>query len=162
MIGKAASKAPSFKAAETKHFLGFIQEELAELAESLPAAECTSLREALRGMVQLVDVMDESPFIPPPAAIQSMHDAYNRFKAHADAAGVRELPKLHQLLHLVDNTARQGNPREYACFEDEGVNLILREIVRSAHRSVWRYRCFEKFERKEPEDVPKRKKARFS
>ena len=100
MIGKAASKAPSFKAAETKHFLGFIQEELAELAESLPAAECTSLREALRGMVQLVDVMDESPFIPPPAAIQSMHDAYNRFKAGADAASVREWPKLHQLLHF--------------------------------------------------------------
>jgi hypothetical protein len=158
MLGGKPFKVPNFKAVETKHILPFVLELLGMFESKIAGTEISYLLGPTTAMVDLVRVIYSSPSLVTPGALQSMCDAYNRFMLYCELAGVAYKPKCHLLAHLVQMSVAQGNPRDYACFEDEGLNAVLKAIGIVAHRSVWEYRVFSHFDLCEA-DLSKRRRV---
>ena len=157
MLGGKPGEIPSFKAVETKHLLPFCVELIDRHHGDLPVAEARPLFEAVRAMVRMCEIFDTAALVVPTNLIQELHDCYNTLMECCKIADVPLKPKNHLLAHLIHNVEVQGNPRYYACFEDEGLNAVLRGIGQSAHRAVWAYRIFANWERVEQESAKKRK-----
>lgn len=155
MMGKFKGAEPNFKAAETKHVIGFV----VQLMRDSPMTR--ELGSALLGageaLMQLVRAIDENPGKINDRAANLMHNQYKKFMQYYLMAGIKAKPKLHLVGHLINRASRMGNPRLYGTFEDEGLNGILRSIGASVHRSVWEYRVLANFAMLEAKQSRKRK-----
>jgi hypothetical protein len=70
-----------------------------------------------------------------------MHDM-TRHLLNAERALIKFTPKHHLVMHLTFRIAEHGNPRNYSCWVDEGLNLALRCVAQHSHRSQFEYRIF--------------------
>jgi hypothetical protein len=73
---------------------------------------------------------------------QELVDSAQRHLLHSRRAMVAFVPKSHFFAELSLRAYRMGNPRSYACFIDEGLNLILRELAANVHRTTQDERIF--------------------
>ncbi len=74
--------------------------------------------------------------------MQRMYDAVLQLVRLWDAAGIPYKPKMHLLVHMLQQTQFSGNPANYSTFFDEGLNKVLASVSRAAHRTVWELRIF--------------------
>ena len=112
-------------------------------------------------MQRLVRIIDPSSSpVMSATSHQEMHDCYNKFMWYYVKADMQPKPKYHLLAHLIHDAVWHGNPRDFACFEDEGLNAVLKKIGQAAHRTVWQYRVLSHFGLHEEEQAPKRLRLR--
>ena len=145
------------KAAETKYLVPFCIEVLARHAARLPVVlmrQYTAIGDCMQGLNR---EMSSQGFVMEPSSIQAMCDFLLRLYVNWDAAGLSCKPKLHQLMHMVDRAAFQGNPAFYATWADETLNKVLAALGRQAHRTVWECRVLVYFEESQRRAVKKRR-----
>jgi hypothetical protein len=155
--GKPSSQALSIKAMEAKGLVPFVVDLLSRNRAVLPTAIGGSLIGAGEALVEYFSLMDECPRVVPPAALQRMYDCMKRHVSLSRMAKVPMKPKHHMCMHLVGNTARDGNPSYYATFTDEGINRALKKVGQSAHRNVWEVRVFLHFGKVEDSRVSRKR-----
>lgn len=157
MLGKNNARMLSTKAAETKYLVPFCLEVLARHAARIPVLlvrQYTAIGECMQGLNR---EMSSQGFVMEPSSIQAMYDFLLRLYVNWEAAELPCKPKLHQLMHMVDRAAFQGNPAFYATWADETLNKVLAALGRQAHRTVWECRVLVYFEESQRRAVKKRR-----
>jgi hypothetical protein len=144
--GKASSESLHTKAAETKGLVPFA---LHLLREAKAGTVPKNLIDAGQALQDYFDLLDTSPRIVPPEILQKMYDVVKTHVKLSARVGIKMKPKHHLLLHMVKRTLRHGNPGWYSTFEDEGINRILKQVGKAAHRTVWEVRVFSHFRKAE-------------
>jgi len=131
------------KAAESGTLLLFALDVAIRFEAQLPGG--SALVEAGRALEQyLVITRQHGPSLPP-SAVQALVDAVLRFLVMREPAGIGYIPKMHEMVHLVYQSRRAGNPRHWATWEDEGLNMTLAAVARTAHPTVWSRRVLATF-----------------
>lgn len=159
MLGKNTDRKLATKAAETKHLVPFCLEMISRYSSQIPPSLAAQYRGIGESMQALASVMQSQGFVMAPEAIQSLYDQVNRLLCLWQASKLAAKPKLHQLMHLCDRAAFQGNPAHYATWNDESLNRVLGILGRSAHRTVWECRILCYF--KQTQIHAAKKKRRF-
>ena len=108
----------------------------------------------------MANVFKTSGFVVSPGDMQWLFDISPRLFRLWKDAGLPCRPKLHHIMHLVQRSELQGNPAYYATWEDEGLNKVLGQLGRAAHRSVWEVRILAHFDAYQTliRDRPKRQR----
>ena len=156
MLGGKPWEIGSFKAVETKYLIVFFDDFLSRLGRTFVHCQLKHYLEAVHSLHEMSDIMYEGPSILKASHVQALHDYFNRYTVAAAAAEVPSRPKHHLMAHQISRSEEEGNPRDYACFEDEGLNAVIKAIGQVAHRSVWEYRVFSNFDLYESGQAPKR------
>lgn len=146
MLGSRSSPQLSSKAAETKGLIPFGVHPFETHASEVKGNGRSLLRVG-EAMMEIVAVLHEAPRILTASGTQRFHDAFNTMARYWSLAGLGKKPKLHLLMHMVGNSDFHGNPGLHSTFVDEGLNKVLAQIGRSAHRRVWELRVFAHFAR---------------
>lgn len=157
MLGSQTHRQLATKAMETKHLVPFCLDLLRMFSGAIESAlveHYIGIGEAFSAYIKL---LRDSPFVVPAANIQKMYDCMVRVLRLWSAIKLPKRPKLHQLMHLVDRTPRQGNPAYYATWADEGLNRVLGSLGRQAHRQVWEARILAYFEASQEHVVKRRR-----
>ena len=133
-LGKTTDHARApFKGGEAKDLVDFV---VRMLQNHAPIGN--GLLVAGKQLQRLISLIDESPLHISEAVAAEMRQAACDFLIRGTEAGMRPIPKFHQLLHMVhDLAAEHGNPRFYSNWTDESLNRDLAGIARQAYSSVW-------------------------
>ena len=62
-----------------------------------------------------------------------------------DGEGNCEIPKCHQMTHILFSSCRHGNPKFCACWLDEALNKELKATLRLCHAACVERMGFNKF-----------------
>lgn len=158
MLGQKSSPQLATKAAETKGLIPFGVELMQATSGQLSSAARPLLRIG-EAMTEMVCAMRDSPRVLSAAESQRLHDAFNKLARHWALSGLPTKPKMHLLCHMVGNADYHGIPGMHTTFADEGLNRVLAQMGRVAHRNVWELRIFAHFQKHQALE-PKRKSQR--
>jgi hypothetical protein len=75
---------------------------------------------------------------------QEIIDAWDRYNALADLLAIAQAPKNHLLIHMVDRARSLGSPSCYSCWQDEGLNRMLKLVLRGCHSHNFECMAFAK------------------
>jgi len=117
------------------------------------------LIDAGASLLQLYDLMDESPRFPAFPVCHKMLALGLRHIRLVQTAGVHLIPKHHLMVHMLRGTPKTGNPKYVATFFDESLNSLLSQLGAKAHALVWEQRVFANFEALAPQKGTKRLKS---
>jgi len=128
MVGEPSNPKFKFKAAETWGLTLFLVDILGRYGDELgpDASRLLAAGQAVRDMCL---VFDTSGRMLGEAALVECWNLYKRFCALTPECG--HLPKRHQILHLLKDAIRFGNPRFYANWTDESKNHVLKRCCRT-------------------------------
>eukprot|EP00969_Alexandrium_andersonii_P062143 2738688-Alexandrium_andersonii.AAC.1 len=51
---------------------------------------------------------------------------------------------MHLMYHMVLRMGLQGNPMGYSTFSDEGMNKVLKQVLKNCHQSTFEPMCLAK------------------
>ena len=71
-------------------------------------------------------------------------DSWHRYCNLATTLGIGQVPKNHLLLHMIHRSAVLGSPGCYACWADEGLNRLLKLVLRNCHSANFESMAFNK------------------
>ena len=139
-LGTRSERKLSTKASETKGLLYFCLHLLAKYRERLPGhfVHVERSGESMRILLQCISGLQGR--IPCAATFRTMMSEAIAFVRSSAAFGVNQTPKFHFLLHLVWDTQRNGDPRTYATYLDESLNMELAAVASAAYSCVWHQR----------------------
>ena len=129
------------KAAET----GILFEWALRLVQTPEAANVPYLQplvSAGKALDRWLQVTRTEDFCLPISACQELCDNSQRHLIHAREARIGMVPKHHFFSHLSQMAFLQGNPKMTACFTDESLNLVLRNLASATHRARQAERIF--------------------
>ena len=66
---------------------------------------------------------------------QALLDTWKRFMVVTRGYDI-DIPKTHQVMHVVQRMHECGNPLTYTTFEDEGLNKVLKKVLRNCHQGT--------------------------
>jgi hypothetical protein len=135
MVGSGDSPVLKTKAAETAVLMRWATEFCDEVGARLPHGEVFSA--AGQCLIEYMSILKESPFKLPWATCSRLMFLCLRHLKLMQSTGNRFQPKAHMWVHMTQKCVSQGNPREYSCFLDESLNLVLAGMAASSHRSQW-------------------------
>jgi hypothetical protein len=144
MLGPRDEPEMKSKGAETKCLIPFCVYLLRQHTEAL-GSKGRILVKCGEALIGFMDVLKSSPRRMDVESLQRLHDHTLNLILYWDGAGLAFKPKMHLLVHLVHFASWSGNPSYHTTFADEGMNKILADIARSAHRAVFEYRVFAHF-----------------
>ena len=98
-------------------------------------------------LMKLLTAIRLHPRVFPVAAIQDFHDSAKAYLGVMRRMGVQSKPKDHFLKELSDRIGFLGSPALYACWVDESLNRLLRDVAGGAHASVHDRRVLSDFGR---------------
>ena len=93
-------------------------------------------------MARWLAITRENGDVMPAPACQELVDCCQRCLMNCSRAGVQFTPKFHFFAHLSLQARELGNPKLYGCFQDESLNLSLRNIAQGCHRARQEERIF--------------------
>lgn len=138
--GRPLTQSLKTKAAETKGLVPFTLDLLKTYRHQFAEPTINDLISAGEALNKYFELLASSPRRVPLNILQEMYDTVKMHLTMCKRAGVPMKPKHHLLLHLVERTAKNGNPGYYSTFADEGINRLLKKVGQAAHRSVWEAR----------------------
>ncbi len=104
-------------------------------------------------LLEYVELCSSCPRVADDVSLVRMVTLVKRFVRLYKLAEFPEKPKLHLFIHLVQRTRYNGNADHYATFADEGLNAVVAEIARHAHRMVWTKRVYAWFDQSENDRI---------
>ena len=102
------------------------------------------LASAGNALLEYKRAIDEAPFAVPWKECSRMMDLCLRHLHLMKCAGISDIPKCHQFLHMVADTRIKGNPTGYSCFTDESLNLSIARCASAASRVCWEAPIFQR------------------
>ena len=142
MLG--SSDAPLFKAkgAETKCVLPWVISLLEKHMALLPP-RARMLHTAGTSLMDVIRVQtDGGPVLSGPECALMFASGLSHVRS-AFLGGVQPVPKHHAFIHILKLAARMGNPKMFACWEDESMNRQLASVAAAAYFTVWEARIIE-------------------
>jgi len=143
MLGSRTDAIFKAKGAETKSLIPFAIALLDKRGASCSPGAVEHLHNAGVALMEVMRIQSEnSAALPKQAAI----DMYRFGVQHCRAAflgGVRPYPKHHAFVHMLRDAFVKGNPKSYACWEDEGLNKVIAGVASKAYPTVWEHRVIE-------------------
>ena len=132
------------KAAETGDLLPWALELLqSQAGDHVPHR--SNLVIAGSSLVQWLEVCRRGSMVLTAQESQDLVAHAQRHLLHCCSAGIKFIPKHHFYAEMSLRARRLGNPKSYSCFLDEGLNLILRNVAASCHRTRQEDRRFLRF-----------------
>ena len=126
-------KTTGFKGAECWWVMRFLLDELQRNPLVSPP-----LLEAGRAVESVIGIWAAAGWRLTPAEIQASHDGFNRFAILTADIVDMHTPKRHLFAHIITRLEFHGNPRYYANWMDESLNLLLKATCRFMSQQ-----CFE-------------------
>ena len=143
MIGTRNHKALAAKGAQSGTLLLFAVDQAAKFVEKLRLGR--PLLEAGLALRRYLTVTRSHGLQLPAAARQQLVDCCVRFLSVREAADLPWKPKCHQFVHTVTEAGFFGNPLWTANWVDEGLNMQLAAVAKSANATVWSRRVLSTF-----------------
>ena len=157
MIGTRHRPMLSTKAAETKDAVPFFVDLLRRRpVRGEHARRAGALLRCGEALVRISEIMKAANRVLDPLEVQGLYDSALTLWRMWEPAGLEYKPKMHLLMEMVRQSPFHGNPSRFWTFEDEGLNRLLSQIGRSAHRLVWELRVFAHFEEVEARRISAR------
>ena len=105
----------------------------------------SELLAAGRALEQYMEIARDSPLrLSPEDRKRLLHNALG-FLNVREAAGIPYKPQMHLFVHLAHTAGLFGNPRLLGNWIDEGLNMRLAQVCRTAHAAVWSRRVLATF-----------------
>jgi hypothetical protein len=142
-IGSKTKPILRAKAAESGSLLYFATDMCRRHVDILPQGR--HLLDAGVGLVSYMTITRSAGWKLSASEQQSLVDAMLQFLNNRRQAGISFKPKMHLFVHLVKSASRYGNPRLMGTWKDEGLNMQLADVCRSANTSVWHKRVLATF-----------------
>ena len=143
MIGTTAKRHLHAKAAESGTLAAFAFAYAEKHRARLPRG--SALVNCGRGLMQYMDITRSSPLRMTDSARQAIADAIVRYTNFREAAVKEWKPKVHLCCHFPADSGHFGNPLLTGTWLDEGLNMQLAAVCRSAHAAVWSQRVLASF-----------------
>jgi len=140
MLGSRDMKMFKAKGAETKGLIPFAIAMLENHGSPCLPAAAPHLIAAGKALMEVIRVQAVSGSGMSQAACSYMYKCGVQHVRAAFLGGVAPLPKHHAFLHLLRDAARNGNPKDYACWLDESLNKVIGGVASKAHIAVWEAR----------------------
>jgi len=142
MLGTTTSPLFKAKGAETKGVLPFVIGLLERNMAMLPP-RAQDLLVAGTSLMDVIRVQTEGgPVLSIPECERMFVSGVRHVRA-AFRGGVHPVPKHHAFLHILHLAPEKGNPRMFACWEDESMNRQLAGVAAAAYSTVWEARIIE-------------------
>ena len=140
MLGPEDNTYLGLHAAEGNGFVRFLSTLLKAKARFLGDRVMLVLKTHL-ALVSNADIMTDTPpgEMPPDLARRFVDNARCVLEGF-EALGVIFKPKMHMYMHLAADTHFKGSPRFYACWVDETLNRLLKDVSAGSHRRVYHKR----------------------
>jgi hypothetical protein len=134
MVGTSGSKALKLKAMETLWVCKFLITALEKYRAKLPSA-----RLFLDTGRLLISFIDHLKACGPNLNLTEQQHALDLYKHFMKAAEPMEsfTPKFHLMFHVILRVGFQGNPILYQTFQDEGLNKVLKRVLRYCHQAAF-------------------------
>ena len=143
MLGPADSPCVAGKGSETHGLLPWVVEmfknniaKIRELPSDLPL-EGQLLWAAGKAAVRFDTVLRASTRRISEDKTEQLMSDYLQFASLIERANGNMVQKHHLMVHCVQNTRFQGNPRMYTTYRSESFNGVLARIARACHRRNW-------------------------
>jgi hypothetical protein len=135
MLGTSADRKLKTKAGETWGLLLF----LVQVLSIYPAiiADQQRLLEAGSCLSELIHLFDSCGSRMPAASVQLAFDKFLRHMALTADFDDLLIPKRHLVLHMLRDIPWLGNPKHYACWEDESLNKTLKKACRGISQQTF-------------------------
>ena len=143
MIGTADSPCFAGKGSETHGLLPWVVETLQnniDKIKELPSnlsLEGQLLLAAGKAAVRFDTVLRASTRRISEDNTRQLMTDYLQFASLVERAGGNMVQKHHLMIHCVQNTRTQGNPRMYTTYRSESFNGVLARICRACYRHNW-------------------------
>jgi hypothetical protein len=129
MVGTQGTPVCKTKAAETYGFMLFLIKELRRHSARL-SEEAVMLLEAGECLATITHIWNRHGKAIPDEMIQLCFDNYSKYMVLMLPYDIN-VPKNHQVFHLLDRIKFQGNPTCYAVWLDESLNKLLKKTCRN-------------------------------
>ena len=135
------------KAGETNTILEYLVKDLVPRSMVALAARSQPIRDAGRHLLNLLELIRARPKTFPAAAIQSLHGSAKAYLVFLGSMDIVPKPKDHMLMEMSLRIPVMGSPALYGCWQDEGLNRLLRDVAKDAHSRVHDKRILSEFPR---------------
>ena len=147
MIGTSGNRdMKGVKAAESSTLLRFCVSQVGRFQDKLRGGD--ALLVCGKALWKYLDLTRASPWRLSASARQGICDAFVRFLTFRERAQIAWKPKTHLMIHMISDCAKFGNPYVNGTWLDEGLNIQLSRVCRSAHAQVWFVRVLVSMEHK--------------
>ena len=135
MVGIASKPKLKTKGMETFGVCSFLVDALVKYKDFFPH-QFESLHESGTLLLSFLSDMKSCPAVVPVNVQQSSLGKLKRFLRLTRDLSI-EIPKTHLVLHMILRMGYLGNPFTYHTFEDDGVNKILKKVLRNVHQCTF-------------------------
>ena len=135
----------NIKAAESRHLLPFLLKELNFFASGMGDIDVQARIDSGEALEQYMQVLQSESRVVSADGYKALLDCCHTHVQLCPRAGIHLLPKHHLFKHMTRRIARNGNPRYYSTYFDEGLNKVLVGIASSCYRHTFERRLFAKF-----------------
>lgn len=139
MMGTAANPNLALHGAEMVGFLAF-GECLLNTHGALLGDHRADFTLAWRSLNQVRLLTSKYHDVMPDHEVQPFVQAVSDALGAMDRLDLPQKPKAHAMIELAAAARTHGSPAFFACWEDESMNVLLRGIAATAHRSNWHWR----------------------
>jgi hypothetical protein len=140
---KSGGRRLDAKAAESGTLMYFAVHAAKKLLPDLP--QCSALIAAGDCLLQYMRITRSTPLRMAPNSRQQLIDAVVGYLSLRVAAGIPWKPKCHLLMHMAFEAGWFGNPGLTGTWVDEGLNMQLGMVCRTAHAAVWSMRVLSEY-----------------
>jgi len=143
MLGKRDDKIFKAKGAETKSLIPFAIMMLERHGTACRPDAAPHLLVAGKALMEVIRIQAAYNAVLPWEGASSMYKWGVQHVRAAFLGGVHPQPKHHAFVHLLRDAFTKGNPKAYACWEDEGLNKVIAGVASAAYPTVWEHRIIE-------------------
>jgi hypothetical protein len=143
MIGKEESPCFNGKGSETHSLLPWCVETFATNITKIKALKTETALEgqllwaAGKAAVRFDTLLRDNTRRMSEESTKQLMTDYLQFAGLVERAGGNMVQKHHLMIHCVQKTRVQGNPRMYTTYRSESFNGVLARIARGCHRRNW-------------------------
>ena len=144
MLGSHDDPQLGLHGAEMVGFLYFARWLLEQYGDALGPSKLYADR-ACSAFLHIHETMKVYPVLCPAASVQALVDSGRKVIQSLAALNVGLRFKMHALLHMCYDARFKGSPTLWACWTDEGLNKLLKDVSLAAHcrRDVWTERVLD-------------------
>eukprot|EP00969_Alexandrium_andersonii_P247372 10931478-Alexandrium_andersonii.AAC.1 len=135
MVGSFSAPKMKLKAMEAYGMCAFLVSVLPRY-QRFVASMFGVLHESGTILLNFYATLKASPARVSVATQQQLLDAWKRYVRITEPLFIN-IPKVHLMFHLVLRMEYQGNPLSYHTFTDEGMNKVLKKVLRNCHQATF-------------------------
>ena len=136
MVGTREDPVLKLHGAEMTGFLYFCGYLLERFGAQL-GDRAVHFRMAQKSFAEMTDMIRENPVKMAPADCARFVDCGRDALRAMENLNIEFRPKMHAMVHMLQDVFEKGSPALWATWVDEGLNHTLKDVGAGSHRSGW-------------------------